>query len=185
MKMKQSSSTAQNMIEEVKVRAEVVFRSDALESEDKGVPAFAAVIPLSSQEQLFLSGASSTSVELSCWIFPEAPEVHSCLCKLEFLYAVCIQPSWKGMMGMSGNEDSWIFYSYSQHFAAVIPKRYSSSLPCDLFFHSFVVDCLKKTRALLPFWGLESVYPCYRNCAGSKMEVAKLHVVNTVQNFHF
>lgn len=46
--MKQSSSTAQNMlIEEVKVRGEVVFRTDALESENKGVQAFAIVIPLS------------------------------------------------------------------------------------------------------------------------------------------
>lgn len=87
--MKQSSSTAQNMlIEEVKVRGEV-FRTDALESENKGVQAFAIVIPLSAQEQwLFLSGACSSSrcVELSCWIFPEAPEVHSCLCRLEFFY---------------------------------------------------------------------------------------------------
>lgn len=79
MKMKQSSSTAQNMlIEKVKVRGEVVFRSDALESENKGVQAFAIVIfPC-----LFLSGVCSVqvlSLELSCWIFPEAP-VYTAAC---------------------------------------------------------------------------------------------------------
>lgn len=110
--MKQSSSTAQNMlIEEVKVRGEVVFRTDALESENKGVQAFAIVIPLSAQEQwLFLSGACSSS-RCCVWSYPagyfqKLLKYTAACVGWSFLHAVCLQPScmpsWKGMMHMSG-----------------------------------------------------------------------------------
>lgn len=165
--MKQSSSTAQNMlIEEVKVRGGVVFRSDALESENKGVQAFAIVIPLSSQEQwLFLSAACSSS-RCCLWSYPAGY-----FQKLLKYTAACVGWSFHGQSASSpsacahgrewctwvGNEGSWIFYSYSQHFAAVLHKRYSNSLPWrllnkDMYFPFLLGGwslCITATGAVL------------------------------------
>lgn len=102
--MEQSSSTAHNMlIEEVKVRGE--FRSDALESGNKGVQAFCSSDTPVCPGAVFPQWCMLYVQVLFCgfWMFPEAP---SCLCRLEFLHAVCIQPwcmlSWKVTMDVSG-----------------------------------------------------------------------------------
>lgn len=109
MKMKQSSSTAQNvLIEEVQVRGG--FRSGALEPENKGVPAFAAVTALPSQEQL--SPQVCALCPVLSWSFPagcfqkllQYTAAHGdwSVSNLFFQPAVCIQPSWKGMMDVGG-----------------------------------------------------------------------------------
>lgn len=88
-----------------------MFRSDALEPENKGVQAFAAVIALPSQEQLSPTGMCSVS-RCCLWSFPagyfQKLLKYTAACggwsfsKLFFQPAVCIQPSWKGMIDVSG-----------------------------------------------------------------------------------
>lgn len=97
----------------------------------------AVVIPLFAQEQFFLSGACSMSrccsVVSGCFQKPPA----ACVGWSSYMQSAsspgaCSHGRERWML--VGSEGSWVFYSYSQHLAAVIHKRYSNSLPCNLFF---------------------------------------------------
>lgn len=132
--MEQSSSTAHNvLIEEVKVRGE--FRSDSLESGNKGVQAFCnsdtPLFPGAAFPQWCMLYVQCCSV-VSGWFqklleFPAACVGWSSYMQSAASPGAC--PHGREWWMLVGTEGSWVFYPYSQHLAAVIHKRYSNSLP--------------------------------------------------------
>lgn len=158
--MKQSSSTAQNMlIEEVKVRGEV-FRTDALESENKGVQAFAIVIPLSAQEQwLFLSGACSSS-RCCVWSYPagyfQKLLKYTAACVGWSFFTCSLPPALLRalMEGNDGHEWRMRVAGYSVLIRSILLLYFTKDIATV-----YLVDCLTKTCLFLAFWGVGVCVP--------------------------
>lgn len=94
-------------------------------------------------------------MELSCWIFPEAPEVHSCLCRLEFFTCSLPPALLRALMeGNDGHEWRMRVAGYSILIRSILLLYFTKDIATV-----YLVDCLTKTCLLLAFWGVGVCVP--------------------------